>query len=331
MFLYRNNSIILILLFFFILTFISTCGHKTEIENYQPCSKICFSPDNDNSESFFAIREYRDRGNDNLLAVQPDTLQTYILKASQIRCDELPFNEMRKKYGSTNYVKMLTYAEKNSGPLQNAGITRFSKAKTSVYFTADLCPSKLPMDRKLFTAIIEEFSKNGKPVPIGLAVTGLWMEKHIEEIIWLKSLEQKFLLTITWINHSYNHYYNKKLPLENNFLLRDSTDIQTEVLKTEKKMLELGLTPSVFFRFPGLVSNRNLFFKITGYGLIPIGSDAWLAKNQKPNKGSIILLHANGNEPAGISIFTKLLQNKKKNNIIKTWLLNDLRESASQL
>ena len=327
--LYKNNCIILTLLFFFILAFISQCGHKTEIENYRQCSKICFS--SDNSESLFVIREYRDRGNDYLLGVHPDTLRTYILKASQIRCDEMSFIEMHKKYGSTNYVKMLTYAEKNSGPLQNSGITRFSKAETGVYLTADLCPSKFPLDRKLFTAIIEEYSKTGKPVPIGLAVTGLWMEKHTEEIIWLKSLEKKSLLTITWINHSYNHYYNKKLPLENNFLLRDGTDIQMEVLNTEKKMLELGLTPSVFFRFPGLVSNKNLFLKITGYGLIPVGSDAWLAKNQMPKKGSIILVHANGNEPAGISIFIKLIQNKKKNIINKTWLLNDLRESASQL
>jgi hypothetical protein len=76
-----------------------------------------------------------------------------------------------------------------------------------------------------------------------------------------------------------------------------------------------------------LVSDKEIFKQINGFGLIPIGSDAWLGKNQWPKNGSIILLHANGNEPIGIERFFKLL-NEEKNNIRKRqWLLYDLRES----
>ena len=40
--------------------------------------------------------------------------------------------------------------------------------------------------------------------------------------------------------------------------------------------------------------------QLDGLGLIPLGSDAWLAKNEWPREGSIVLVHANGNEPLGV-------------------------------
>ncbi len=93
-------------------------------------------------------------------------------------------------------------------------------------------------------------------------------------------------------------------------------------------MIEEGVTPSPFFRFPGLVSDRTIFRKVNGYGLIPLGSDAWLGKNQWPKNGSIILLHGNGNEPIGIHRFFKLLDNESLNIRKKRWLLYDLKESV---
>lgn len=92
-------------------------------------------------------------------------------------------------------------------------------------------------------------------------------------------------------------------------------------------MLENEMMPSIFFRFPGLVSDNEIFRKISSFGLIPVGSDAWLGKNQWPKDGSIVLLHANGNEPIGIERFLKLLKEERANIIHKGWLLYDLRES----
>lgn len=66
--------------------------------------------------------------------------------------------------------------------------------------------------------------------------------------------------------------------------------------------------PSVFFRYPGLVTNKALLLKLNNLGLIPLGSDAWLAKNQTPTTGSIILVHGNSNEHVGIEDFMKLQQ-----------------------
>ena len=92
-------------------------------------------------------------------------------------------------------------------------------------------------------------------------------------------------------------------------------------------MLERKLLPSVFFRFPGLVSDQAIFDKILALGLIPVGTDAWLAKGQWPTEGSIVLIHANGNEPLGVKDFIKLLKTEQSSVLSKHWELFDLRNS----
>ncbi|MBN1984057.1 MAG: hypothetical protein JW795_21185 [Chitinivibrionales bacterium] len=51
-------------------------------------------------------------------------------------------------------------------------------------------------------------------------------------------------------------------------------------------MVENDLLPSVFFIFPGLVSDRTIVAQIVSFGLIPIGSDAWLGKGQCRNEAA---------------------------------------------
>jgi hypothetical protein len=58
-----------------------------------------------------------------------------------------------------------------------------------------------------------------------------------------------------------------------------------------------GETPSLFFRFPGLVSSDPLMRTVRRFHLVTLGADAWLAISQKPGPGSIVLVHPNGNEP----------------------------------
>ena len=79
-----------------------------------------------------------------------------------------------------------------------------------------------------------------------------------------------------------------------------------------------------------LVSSQDGEAKVTDFGIIPIGSDAWLAKGQQPQAGSIVLIHGNGNEPLGVEDFIKLLKEKAPEIAKKEWLLFDLRESVDQ-
>lgn len=95
-------------------------------------------------------------------------------------------------------------------------------------------------------------------------------------------------------------------------------------------MIERGLVPSVFFRFPGLVSAPDLVGRVAALGLVSIGSDAWLAKKQEPGPGSIVLVHGNGNEPYGVRRFLDLLKRERSDIRARHFLLFDLREALSE-
>jgi hypothetical protein len=281
-----------------------------------------------NNTDWFAIRKFENSGKIYLLLVDPDELETRVDEASLYSLNPISMAQARLYYQKSTYEKALRKAEKQSKSIQDAGIQSGMPKETGISLTADLCPSSRPLDRRIFTDIFQQFQKVEQPVPVALSITGVWMREHPQDLAWLKELQLKNEVVITWINHSFNHRISKKLPLKENFLLEPGTDINFEVLGTEQAMLKNGLLPSVFFRFPGLVSDEQLIYKITDFGLIPIGSDAWLAKGQQPQAGSIVLIHGNGNEPIGVNDFINLLKSKAKSIAKKQWLIYDLRESV---
>ena len=279
-------------------------------------------------QDWMIIREFKNDGKGYYLLVNPQTLETKIDETSFYQVKPMTLAAARDFFKNTPYEKAISKAEKQSVNIQDAGIENGLPKESGISLTADLCPSHRPLDKIIFTDIFNEFKKVEQPVPVALSITGIWMKQHPGDLEWLKKMQQDREIYITWINHSYNHRVSLSLPLKENFLLEPGTDINYEVLETEKAMLKNGLLPSVFFRFPGLVSDQQLVFKITDFGLIPIGTDAWLAKGQLPQAGSIVLIHGNGNEPVGVEDFIKLLKSKTQSIANKQWLLYDLRESV---
>jgi hypothetical protein len=280
-------------------------------------------------QDWLIIRSFVNEGKNYCLLVDPQTLQTKVDEQGFYKTRPMTWDEARTFFKNTPYIRAIAKAEKRSVGLQDAGIENGMPKQTGISLTADLCPSRRPLDRRIFTEIFAQFGKVERPVPIALSITGVWMRQHPADLQWLKQLQAGKEINITWINHSYNHRVSPTAPLRKNFLLEPGTDINYEVLETEKAMLKNGLTPSVFFRFPGLVSDRQLVYKITDFGLIPVGSDAWLAKGQQARAGSIVLIHANGNEPVGVDDFIRLLHKKAGAIAKKKWLLYDLGESLS--
>ena len=280
-------------------------------------------------QDWLIIRSFVDEGKNYVLMVDPQTLITKVDKPDFYKVRPMTWDAARDFFKNTPYMRAIAKAERRSAGLQDAGIEDGMPKLTGISLTADLCPSHRPLDRRIFTEIFTEFQKVERPAPIALSITGVWMRQHTADLEWLKQQQSDNNIHITWINHSYNHRVSATAPLKQNFLLEPGTDINYEVLETEKAMLKNGLLPSVFFRFPGLVSDRQLVYKITDFGLIPIGSDAWLAKGQKANAGSIVLIHANGNEPVGVNDFIRLLHQKAGAIAKKQWLLYDLTESVS--
>lgn len=146
-----------------------------------------------------------------------------------------------------------------------------------------------------------------KPVPVAISMSGYWLINHADDFKTLLRMQKDGLIAITWVNHSYSHPYTPGISNPHNFLLSNGVNLEDEVFKNEKLFLENGIIPSVFFRFPGLVSDEQDIEKLRSWGLIPLAADAWLANGQKPTMGSFILVHANGNEPQGLIDLYQLL------------------------
>jgi len=280
------------------------------------------------SEEVIVLRHFRSNSHSYFLVVSPNSLDTYIMDSLQLIVTPESWSAIREKYRASAYIKALEQAVRQDIPIQDAGITTFSRSQKGIDLTIDLCPSHRPLDRVVFADLIHELGKIEKPVPVAISITGRWMNEHAADLHWLDSLQKTKALNITWINHTFNHYVSKSAPLRENFMLEPGTDINLEVLKTESALLEQNLLPSVFFRFPGLVSDKTIYDKIINFGLIPVGSDAWLAKGQTPGNGSIVLIHANGNEPVGVKDFIDLLKKNQQETLSKKWELFDLRESV---
>jgi len=318
------------LLIFFLLLVVNFTAKAQAIYRHIKNYQVYYGWAHSTPQDKLVLRRFENDGKILFLMVNPQTLQTEVTDSDIYQIKPMSATEARSFFKNTPYQKALSKAESQSVMIQDAGIERGMPKEAGISLTADLCPSHRPLDKIIFTDIFNEFSKVERPVPIALSVSGIWMKQHQKDLDWLKMMEQKREIDITWINHSYNHRVSKSLPLKENFLLEPGTDMNFEVLETEKAMLANGLTPSVFFRFPGLVSDQQLVNKVTGFGLIPIGTDAWLAKGQQPQAGSVVLIHGNGNEPVGVQDFIKLLKSKANSVANKQWLLYDLRESVDE-
>jgi hypothetical protein len=275
------------------------------------------------------LRAFSVDGQAQRLVVDPETLATRVLAADQARFRPAPWPKVRAALGEMAYGRALSDVAEHERAQQGAGLSHLSAAD-GISLTVDLCPSRHPLDRGLFSALIRELGEHEQPVPVAVAVTGLWMNQHPRDLDWLLGLECRGQLALTWINHSYSHRVDPRRRLAHNFLLEPGTDVLHEVLATEAALIERGITPSVFFRFPGLVSSPELVETILGLGLIPTGSDAWLGKGEPARPGSIVLVHGTGNEPVGVRRFIALLRRERTAVRNGRWFLLDLRESVAE-
>lgn len=238
---------------------------------------------------YLAIRKFNDSINKKnyYLTVNINTLETKFVRTDTIN----KFKNSEKKIVN-NYERL-----RNNLLKKNNNYTGINNIYRNGYvLTLDLCPSTKKFDKLFYNFIV-----SSNITPIYINISGKWIQNHKDDLDYI--INNKKNCTIHWVNHSLNHYYDPKKANENNFMLDSRNVIENEVLNNEIVMIKNGLIPSPFFRFPGLIANDILFKKILDYGLIPLGSDAWLAKGQNVKSGSILLLHINGNEPTGLKLF----------------------------
>jgi hypothetical protein len=248
------------------------------------------------------IRRFKYNSIQAYLYIHPYTLRTGILKNPKGIIQQNSFQNIIQQCADTPYAQLYQKALQKSKRMFNAGITHVDTQGMILSF--DLCPSKRSIDAEFIEQLIA--LNKISPLPVTICISGKWMLTHPEDLRWLQSLASNHKLDITWANHSFTHFYSRKLPVRKNFMLKEDTSVAREVFQNEICMLEHDIIPSVFFRFPGLISNQKIYEKVMGYGLIPLGSDAWLAKGKKPVAGSIMLVHPNGNEKKGTQILLQL-------------------------
>lgn len=273
------------------------------------------------SENYIILRKFKDSKNSiKYLAINPNSLNSLVIFPKDVK--RVSWEYIEKKYKNSNYIKLRNYVKTKKYDLKNAGIQNIY-VENRYMITTDLCPSPNKLDYDFYKNVYDEISisnsisklsskNNNFILPVGIAISGIWIKYHKEDLNWLLEMEKKNKLSITWINHSYNHRYIRDLDLSSNFLLIKGTDISKEILMTEELMIEEGLNMSIYFRFPGLVSDTNIFNKLLDYGLIPIGADSWIGKGKYPKDGSIVLVHTNGNEAKGLRRFQKWLKKYKE-------------------
>jgi hypothetical protein len=267
------------------------------VGDYRPVLKACVAAD---GRKALAVREMTVAAQKLALLADPEALTTRLERAACWTCSEMSEAELK----STRMGRAISESAEapgliHRGFLQNAGLTH--GAGPGDFVTGDLCPSKRPLDR-VFFARLETASPHAS---VALGISGLWLVHHFDDFRWLVDQRNSGALDILWVDHTYHHPYLARLPLAANFLLTKGVDPEAEILDTERLLIANGETPSLFFRFPGLVSSDPLMQAVSRFHLVTLGADAWLAKGQQPQKGSIVLVHPNGNEPKGLAMFTR--------------------------
>ncbi len=267
------------------------------VAEYRPTLKTCVSWDGGRA---FAIRTMTVGGEAVALLADPERLTTRLERLACWTCrdaaaDELAGTRMGRAIAASAEAPGIAHR----GFLENAGLTRSARGGATV--TGDLCPSPRPLDRGFFKKLE---ALGARAQPVALAISGRWLLRHDADFRWLEAERDAGRLDVVWVDHTMTHPYRRKAPDAGNYLLSPRVVPEREILDLERLLIANGETPSLFFRFPGLVSSDPLMQTVRRLDLVTLGADAWLAINQKPGPGSIVLVHPNGNEPEGLRRFS---------------------------
>jgi hypothetical protein len=200
-----------------------------------------------------------------LLMVDPSTLETSLEHERCWMCADTD-DDTQKETRLIGAVQMFSQPAANDATTQsaafNAGLSH--SIKDGSFITGDLCPSRKPLDRDL----LDVLKTIGSRTPVALAISGLTAPisngcaSRRAPAPWRSP--GSTIPTITPMSRA--------APLANNFLLTPGFDIQSEILDTERLLIANGETPSIFFRFPGLVSDAALMQAVRRDHLVVLGA-----------------------------------------------------------
>lgn len=199
----------------------------------------------------------------------------------------------------------------------NAGMKHLPQAaKKAIHLTVDLCPNFARFESTLFEDLEDVGKARGRPVPVTIFASGLWLkgsgERRRTELRALQAFAKSPGLALAIGNHSYSHPYLKTANTSRNFLLKPGLDLEREMLGNELEILRHGLVPAPYFRFPGLVSSAALEKSAREkLSLVVVGKGSWPGLGDPINYGDVVLVHGNGGEHVGVVKFEDWLRDRR--------------------
>lgn len=244
-------------------------------------------------------------------------LVSYLVSEKDLKERTSPTNVEDTAY---SYNKSSLFDASNNEEAIQAG--NREKLGNVACLTIDFCWSLRKYEEPLINGLLERSTQTKAPICPVFFISGRWMEQHPEEMHNLIAMSLNSNIVPVWGGHSWAH------PKSGGFMNDFSPEqLREDTLKMEKSLLEWGIIPSVFYRFPGLIHDKKRLHTILNLDLFPIDCDSWLAQiifqentpfSNPIEKGSIILVHGNGNEPVGIPPLSEWMNKHKE------WVFSDI-------
>jgi len=256
-----------------------------------------------------AIRHFMMNGERTLLLVRDGDLKAFVVKEEALKRHARPARD--QEIQNSDFAK--TFALTRERVIDRIRDDITAQPALSFVLTVDLCQSRRTWDQDLFDRLLALSDLLGRPLDVGIAITGKWALRHKHNFGALKRWSAQGKLNITWINHSMNHPLRPDRFGNYHFLTDKEVDLRNDVLSLEVLLLENGITPSIWFRFPGLVYDRRVLRELNDLSLLALDANVWLANAARITDGAVVLVHGNGNERAGLrKLFRELDKHQGK-------------------
>jgi peptidoglycan/xylan/chitin deacetylase (PgdA/CDA1 family) len=190
-----------------------------------------------------------------------------------------------------SFLGKVIAAQRSSGrPYGTAGEFHSGTSNKNIVLTTDLCPTGNDYDSQFYSNLVSLRKDRLMSVPLVIFFSGRWVKNHSSQLASIKGAGLDFIAG----NHTYSH---KILDGRNT----DAGNFTAELTNTETVLLENGILPSFFFRYPGLVYNKTAMDVLDKLSMTAVNANVWMGT--KARNWGILLVHSNGCASSEVRVF----------------------------
>lgn len=197
------------------------------------------------------------------------------------------------------YGRIMEKQERDSRPYGSAGEFHAGPSNRYIVLTSDLCPTPKNFDSQFYSNLVSMKNDRRLPLPLVIFISGGWVMRHPAQLEAVKKSGIDFIAG----NHTYDHQILNRKNTNNDAFTAELTN-------TETVMLEHGILPSQFFRYPGLVYNQERMKILDRFSMIAVNANVWMGT--KLRNWGILLVHSNGCASSEVRVFASFLAKNLK-------------------